>query len=136
MEAKMRIESMVHNRSRRAFPAVAMSALFVAMVAGCATVPAPTEQVAVSKAAIADAVSAGGGEYAPSDLRNAQVKIERAERAMGAQDYTLARSLAEEAEVDARLAATTARSVKAQRAVDEVYASIRALQDELSRKPL
>jgi hypothetical protein len=55
---------------------------------------------------------------------------------MGAQDYTLARSLAEEAEVDARLAATTARSVKAQRAVDEVYASIRALQDELSRKPL
>ncbi len=132
----MRIEPMVNNCSRSVFLAVAMSALFVAIAAGCATVPAPTDQVAVSKAAIADAVSAGGGEYASNDLRNAQVKIERAEHAMGAQDYTLARSLAEEAEVDARLAATTARSVKAQRAVDEVHASIRALQDELSRKPL
>ena len=103
---------------------------------GCATVPAPTEQLAVSRAAVADAVSAGGGEYASLELRAAQSKLESAERAVAGQDYQRARALAEEAEVDARLAATRARSVKAQMAVDEVYASIRALQDELSRKPL
>lgn len=131
----MHIESTVLTASRRLVGTLALTAL-AAAVAGCATVPAPTEQLAVSRAAVADAVGAGGGEYASTDLRNAQVKLERADRAMGAQDYALARSLAEEAEVDARLAATTARSVKAQRAVDEVYASIRALQDELNRKPL
>jgi len=89
-------------------------------LAACATSPAPTEQVAVARAAIADATAAGGGEYSPAQLRNAQDKLARAQRAMADQDNARARALAEEAEVDARLAAARARSVKAQRAVAEV----------------
>ena len=106
----------------------------VLALAGCATtIPAPTEQMAVSRAAVNDAVSAGGAEYAPTALGAAQDKLARASAAMEAADYPSAQLWAEEAEVDARVAATMARSAKAQRAVAEVRESIRILQDELNR---
>ena|SRR5437867_5170157 len=110
------------------------TACLVLALAGCATtIPAPTEQMAVSRAAVNDAVSAGGAEYAPTALGAAQDKLARASAAMEAADYLSAQLWAEEAEVDARVAATTARSAKAQRAVAEVRESIRILQDELNR---
>ena len=52
---------------------------------------------------------------------------------MAARQYDDARRLAEEAEVDARLAATIARSAKTQRAVAEVESGIQALKDEIAR---
>lgn len=112
-----------------------MLAAAALVVAGCATTPAPTEQVAVAKAAVADAVSAGGAEYAPGVLRSAQEKLDRGNAAMAAREYTDARRYAEEAEVDARLAAVTTRSAKAQRAVAELEFGVRALKDELARAP-
>ena len=102
-------------------------------LAGCATTPAPTEQVAVARVAVADAVSAGGAEYAPGALRNAQEKLDRGNAAMAAREYNDARRYAEEAEVDAKLASVTARSSKAQRAVTELELGIRALQEEIAR---
>jgi hypothetical protein len=104
-------------------------------LAACATTPAPTEQMAVAKAAVADAVSAGGPEYAPGVFKSAQDKLDRANAAMAAREYNDARRYAEEAEADAKLAATTARSVKAQRAVAELDLGIRALKEELARVP-
>ena len=95
--------------------------------------PAPGEQVAVARAAVADAVSAGGAEFAPLALRGAQDKLDRANAAMAAGANRDARRWAEEAEADARLAAATARATKAERAVTEVQSGIRALQEELAR---
>jgi hypothetical protein len=66
-------------------------------------------------------------------LRNAQDKLDRANAAMAAHDYLGARYYAEAAESDARLAATTARSRKAQLAVGEVEAGIQALREEAAR---
>ena len=94
---------------------------------------APTEQMAVASAAVADAVSAGGAEYAPGALVVAQNKLERGNAAIAAREYDDARRLAEEAEVDARLSAVIARSKKAQRAVAEVELGIQALKDEIAR---
>lgn len=109
-------------------------AVALAMLAACATAPpAPTEQFAVSRAAVADAVSAGGAEFAPVALRSAQDKLDRANAAMAAGDYRDARRYAEDAEVDAKLAAATARSRKAERALAEVEAGIRTLREELAR---
>jgi hypothetical protein len=71
--------------------------------------------------------------YDAADLRNAQRKLDRAHGEIAQGDYAAAKNLAEEAEVDARLAATRARSDKATRAAAEVQASIRALQDEIAR---
>ncbi len=44
-------------------------------VAGCASVLAPTEQMAVTRTAVEDAQSAGATEYAPVELRDAQAKL-------------------------------------------------------------
>ena len=105
------------------------------MLYGCASSPpAPTEQFAVGRAAVADAVSAGGAEFAPVALRSAQDNLDRANAAMAAGHYRDARRFAEDAEVDAKLAAATARSRKAERALAEVESGIRALREE-SRRP-
>jgi hypothetical protein len=114
-----------------ALRAVGVTAVFLA---GCASVPPPTEQIAVSKSAIANAASAGGVEHAPTEMRNAQEKMDRASRAMAKEDYALARSLAEEAQADARLAEKKAESAKAQKAAVVMQEDIRVLREEINRK--
>lgn len=104
------------------------------VVVGCASVPPPTEQMAVSKSAIANAVSAGGSEHAPTEMRAAQDKMDRANRAMGKEDYEDARRLAEAAQADARLAEKKAESAKAQKAARVTQDDIRVLREEMDRK--
>jgi len=105
----------------------------VAFMAGCASTSAPTEQMAVSRAAVSNAMSAGGNQYAPVQFRSASEKLEAAERAMAAKDYELALRLAEQAEVDAKLSAEMARSARAQIAADALQEDIRVLRQELER---
>lgn len=102
-------------------------------LAACATVPPPNEQMAVARAAVADAESSGAANYAAIDLRNAHDRLDAANAALGAREYDKARRLADEAEADANLAATRARSAKAERAVVEVRESLRVLREELAR---
>jgi Domain of unknown function (DUF4398) len=104
-----------------------------AVIGGCASTPPPTEQMAVSKSAIANAVSAGGSEYAPVEMRTAQEKMDRAQRAMAKEEYESARSLAEEAQADARLAEKKAQSAKAQKAAIVLQDDIRVLREEINR---
>jgi len=106
----------------------------VVIMAGCASVPAPTEQMAVSKSAIANAVSAGANEYAAFEMRTAQEKMDRANRAMQKKDYVDARHLAEEAQADARLAEKKAESAKAQKAASVMQDDNRVLREEMNRK--
>ena len=120
-------------KSISGFLAGGCAAMAVA-VAGCASVPAPTEQMAVSKSAIANAVSAGGPEYAPVEMRSAQDKMDRANRAMNKEEYVSARSLAEEAQADARLAETKAQAGKAQKAASVTQDDTRVLREEMNRK--
>jgi hypothetical protein len=114
-------------------PTTALAACVLALVAGCATAPPPVEEMAVARSAVSDAVSAGSAEYAPAELSSAQEKLELGHAAAADRRYDDARRLAEESEVDARLAATTARSRKAQDAVAEVDSGIQALKDEIAR---
>lgn len=104
------------------------------LLAACASVPAPTEQMAVSTSAIANAASAGGAQYAPVELASARQKLERASLAMDKKDYVLARQLAEEAQADARLAEKTAESAKARKAAAVVQDDVRVLHEEINRK--
>ena len=107
-------------------------------MAGCAStppaMPAPTEQMAVSRASLNNANSAGGNEFAPIQFKSAMEKMEGAERAIGEKDYARARLLAEEAQVDADLAAAAARSAKARKAADAVQEDSRVLRQEINRK--
>jgi hypothetical protein len=61
-------------------------------------------------------------------------KMEGAEQAMGSQNYSVARNLAEEANVDAQLAAATARAVKTQKAVNQLQQDNTVLRQEIDRK--
>lgn len=110
------------------------AAIFMAGCASTPSIPAPTEQMAVSRAAVSNADSAGGNEFAPIQLRSAMEKMDAAERAMGEKNYARARLLAEEALVDAKLAETTARSAKAQKAADALQEDNRVLRKEIDRK--
>ena len=104
------------------------------IMAGCASNPPPTEQMAVSRAAVNNASSAGASEFAPVQLKSAMEKMDAAERAMTEKEYVLARHLAEQAQVDAQLAESTARSAKAQKAADALKEDSRILRQELDRK--
>lgn len=112
---------------------IGTAAAAIVLMAGCASTPAPTEQMAVSRAAISNAMSAGGNQFAPVQIKSAMDKMDAAERAMAEKNYELALRLAEQAEVDARLAAEMARSAKARQAADAVQEDIRVLRQEIER---
>ena len=109
------------------------AAILMTACASTPPAPAPTEQMALSRSAISSASSAGGSEYAPIQLKSAMDKMDSAERAMGSKNYGLARQLAEEAQVDAQLAATAARAGKAQKAAAALQQSDQVLKKELDR---
>jgi len=75
------MKSTSNYQRRLAMGAIGIAA---ALMAGCATVPPPTEQLAVSKAAVANAVAAGGPEFAQTEMRTAQEKLDSANKAMAA----------------------------------------------------
>lgn len=105
-----------------------------ALLSGCSTTPIPTDQMAVSTAAVASAVSAGGSELAPGEMKTARDKLDLAQTAMAAKDYDRARMLAMEVEADARLAEVRARSTKTRRAAAELEEASRVLREEMNRK--
>ncbi len=109
--------------------------LSLGALAACSSTPQPTEQMAVSRTTV-NRVSAAPqvATNAPVDLQKAREKLTQAEKAMSEKNYTVARRLAAEAEVDARVAET--RSDASQNAANlaQVQNSIRALQDEINRQ--
>ncbi|HSI60033.1 MAG TPA: DUF4398 domain-containing protein [Ideonella sp.] len=105
-----------------------------AFAAACASTPPPTAAVAVSAAAVSHAVSAGGADYAPVEMRAARDKLDRANLAMAAKDYDRALALAQEAQVDAQVAEAKADAGKARKATDALEADQRVLREELARK--
>lgn len=111
-----------------------VAAIAAIFLIGCASIPAPTEQIAVSKAAVSNALSAGSNEYAPLQLKSALEKMEAAERAMIDGNNELALQLAEQAQIDAKLAGTIARSTKAQKAAEALQEGSRVLRQEIDRQ--
>jgi len=111
----------------------AVSVAATIFITSCASIPPPTEQMAVPKVAVSNASSAGGNEYAPLELKSAMNKMAGAEQAMAAEDYAHARQLAEQAQVDAQLAAATALSAKAQKAANVLQEDNRVLRQEIDR---
>jgi hypothetical protein len=104
-------------------------------LAGCASVPPPTNQIAVAREAVARAE--GTPEVvalAPVEVERARTKVAAAVSAMSARDHENARRLADEAEADARAAEARSLSVKNERALAEVRRALAGLREELARK--
>lgn len=118
-------------------PAALLSCASVAgliLLGGCATAPLPKEELAVAEAAVKQASTAATGEGAPLELRVATGKLAGARAAVASGDMTLARQLAEQAELDARVAELHAQTTRSRKAADESQAAARALSEELDRK--
>ena len=92
-----------------------------------------TADVAVSRNAVENAVSAGAVELAPAEISAARDKMVRANQALAARDYKLARELAVQAQADAKLAQSKAVSSKATAASTQLYEDLRVLREEVDR---
>jgi hypothetical protein len=113
---------------------VAGAAMVLSLAACSSPQKAPaTADVAVSKNAVENAVSAGAADLAPAEINAARDKMMRANAALAAKDYTLARDLATQAQADAKLAQSKANSAKATAAANALDADLRVLQQEVER---
>jgi hypothetical protein len=92
-----------------------MPIALAAALAACSSTPRPSEQVSAARAAVSQAQPVAVRDGAP-ELKTAQAKLMRAEELMQRGEYTDARILAEQAEVDARYAWTLAENARLQRA--------------------
>lgn len=111
-----------------------LAGVLALLMCACSSMKTPaTADVAVSKAAVDNAVSAGGPEFAPVEMNSAREKMALANKAMAAKDYKLAADLAGQAQADAKLAQAKANSAKAQAAADALQDDIRVLREELNR---
>lgn len=111
----------------------AISALALSMMACATRSPAPTQEIALSRAAIETAVRAGAAELAPSELNIARQKQAMADTALSQEQFDRARLLANEVQVDALLAESKARSNRANKAADELREGGRVLRQEINR---
>ncbi|WP_268799882.1 DUF4398 domain-containing protein [Pseudomonas huanghezhanensis] len=111
--------------------ALALGTSFI--LAGCAGKP-PSEQYAVTQSAVNAAVTAGGTEYAPVEMKSAQDKFKQSELAMQEKKYEEAKKFAEQAEWDARVAERKAQAAKAQKAVQDARQGVNELREDGMRQ--
>lgn len=106
-------------------------AVLVALaLAGCANDPAPTEQMRLTTQAVAQAKAVGADEQI-AEMQQAETKLARAEKNMGEEDFKRARVLAEQAELDARLAEAKLLTAKSQKQLEELNTRITRLRKQL-----
>lgn len=89
-----------------------MKAVLLALplaLAACAAASPPKDELTAARAAVIRAEPLAH-RYAQPELHLAQGKLARAEQALQREDWTEARRLAEQAEVDARLASAVAEN--------------------------
>ena len=103
-------------------------------LAGCASTPPPTSQLAVAPQAVNSAATARRAEFAPLELRTAREKLLQAEQANLEEEYDRARHLAEQAEWDARVAERKAQAEKARRGLEAAEQGTRELREESLRR--
>lgn len=111
-----------------------LSVSAVVLLAGCASVPVYSDQMAVAESAVRHAGSDGTRESAPGELQLAIDKLESARQAVKCEDFARARRLAEQAEVDAQVAELRAQSVRSTKAARESQNAARVLREEIERK--
>jgi hypothetical protein len=100
---------------------------------GCTMNAMPTEQLALTQRAIVAAREAGAAQTAPAELRLAEEKLVLGRRWIAARDYKPALWLAEQAQVDAELAALKAMSARARVAAAAQTAEFKARNARLAQ---
>lgn len=100
----------------------ALVAVGICVLASCAPQRVPVTEVAAAEVAVRDAERAEAASYASFELQQARYKLEDAKRAADDRDNVRARRLAEQSQIDARLAETKAQLGKANATLGELRA--------------
>jgi hypothetical protein len=104
--------------------------LVLSVMVGCASDPAPSEQLRLTEQAVIQARSVGASEQTP-ELVLAEQGLMAAITAMKLERYLEARRLAEKAELDARLAEASVLNDKSQQELSELSRRIARLREQL-----
>jgi hypothetical protein len=112
-----------------------MCAALAAVTVGCASTPKPTEAMARAQASYEAADQADARRYDAANLESAKDKIAQSKAAAEKGDMKKADWLAQQADLDAQLAASHARAATAEKAAQEVRASTATLRNETERPP-
>ena len=110
------------------------TALVLLLLQGCASDPAPVAQLQLTKQVLQQAQSIAAGEKVV-ELSLAEGKLQKAHEAMADENYREARVLAEQAELDARLAEARVLSAKVQAQQVELKRQIARLRKQLESMP-
>ena len=94
----------------------------------------PVEKLAIAKSSIERAEQAQAAQFAQIELNNARNKYAAAQAAADKRDAQVAARLADQADVDAQLAESTARAKQQEQLVTEMDASLRDLRNETLRR--
>lgn len=110
--------------------------VFFALLAlsGCANDPAPLEQMRLSEKALLQARAVGATGQLPMMLA-AEQQFAGAQKNMPEHDYKRARMLAEQAELDARLAEAQVLTAKSEVQLTALHAQITRLRKQLGAQP-
>jgi len=107
------------------------AALAVLALTGCATDPAPNEQMRLTERAIAQAHAVGANVNDVPELKMAEDKFRRAKANMLEDAFRGARRKSEQAELDARLAEAKVLTEKSQEQVTLLNTRITRLHKQL-----
>ena len=109
------------------------SVIALAIVA-CATAPPPVENLTIAKTSIDRAEQAHAAQFAQVELTAARAKLAAAQAAADKHDAQVAARMADQADVDAQLAESTARARQQEQLASEMDASLRDLRNETLRR--
>jgi hypothetical protein len=113
---------------------VSIRPLFAAVVfvalAGCASDPAPIEQVKLTEKAVEQARDVGATDEQP-ELQMAEKKLAQVRIDMVNQSYKQARMQAEQSELDARLAEARVLTAKSQEQINQLNTRLNRLRKQL-----
>ncbi|MGF6558037.1 capsule polysaccharide export protein KpsE/RkpR [Pseudomonas sp. S30_BP2TU TE3576] len=102
-----------------------------AVLAGCATDPAPNEQMRLTEQALEQARAVGATADDVPEMKLAEDKFNRAKGNMNDQSFKNARMRAEQAELDARLAEARVLTLKSEEQLNVLNTRIARLRKQL-----
>lgn len=105
------------------------------LLVGCAGGEPPDTELALARSAMDEATRDNAAERAPQQFILAREKLARAETASRDGEYTEARRLAEQAEVDSRLASAMARTAAAETALARIREGAATLEEVQREQP-
>jgi len=103
-------------------------------IVACASTPMPVEKLAVAKTSIERAEQAQAAQFAQIELNSARNKLAAAQTAADKHNAVVAARLADQADVDAQLAESTARAKQQEQLVSQMDDSLRDLRNETLRR--